>query len=165
MIVGWLMRFWCIFLSSTIFFPFFSNNHWRSFTYWYRLIWHFLVFQYQYRSILKRPGLIGQTDGISPITQNQSNERIPLRAKQISAPAIREDEPMLDPKYLMRKPPDLPPHLNSAAENQDPSKQPNAESNPASRAAVTNGPKPFVVSSYFPSKTWGSLELWILYYL
>lgn len=59
--------------------------------------------QVHYRPILKKPQF--KPDGISPIVPMTTKQ--PLRQKQlhISTPAYQE-EPVLDPKYLMRKKPE-----------------------------------------------------------
>jgi len=72
--------------------------------------------QVHYRPILKKPQF--KPDGISPIVPMTTKQ--PLRQKQlhISTPAYSE-EPVLDPKYLMRKKP-LNDDMNKQNENVDP---------------------------------------------
>ncbi|XP_057298901.1 spindle assembly abnormal protein 6 homolog [Hydractinia symbiolongicarpus] len=97
-----------------------------------------------YRPILKKPQF--EPDNISPIVSQLRN---PLRPKQMSTPVINEEsEPVLDPKYLMRKKPETKSNPSNIDENADPNLQQNNSDNINPRGA-----KPFVLpSSYFPTQ-------------
>lgn len=98
--------------------------------------------QVPYRPILKKPQF-QPPNGISPIVPTNHN-RNPLRPKQqMSTPVIREETPILEPKYLKGTP-------GARGEEQNENIDPNA---PHKNAGSTTS-KPFVIASaYFKEQS------------